>query len=96
MLDENWILKLNKDILKRYEHNLEGGILFLYNVKTDVIWKGNASSNDLIELIDGKKNLNEIYSQLETIFEGYSHNELKESFDSIIDDLLSKNFLEVV
>lgn len=96
MLEDITIVKLTKNILKRFEHNLKGGVLFLCNVETDDIWTGNESSNDLIRLIDGKKNLKEIYTKLQTTFEGYSYNELKESFDSIIEDLLSKKFLEVV
>ncbi len=94
MLHEDLILKLEKNILKRYEHNLKDGVLFLYNVETDDIWLGNESSNDLIKLINGKRTLKEIYLDLMPLFEGYEYEELKVSFDSIVNELIEKNFLE--
>lgn len=96
MLSENTILKLNKNIAKRFEHNLRGGILFLFDTKTRKSWMGNASANDLIKLIDGRKNLKEIYTELMPLFEGYEYSELKESFDSLINCLIGKQFLECI
>lgn len=96
MIDENTIVKLNKNILKRFEHNLNGGTLFLFDTVTDEVWMGNESSRDLIKLIDGKKRLKEIYTQLAPFFEGYKYNELKESFDAFICSLIDKKFLEYI
>lgn len=96
MLDEHIIIKLNKNILKRFEHNIDNGVLFLFDVQKEELWVGNDSSNDLIKLIDGQKTLKEIYTQLQPFFVEYEYDELKESFDAIINDLIKKRFLERV
>lgn len=96
MLDEYLIIKLTKNILKRYEHNMDNGVMFLFDVETEELWTGNSSSYDLIKLINGQRTLKEIYSTLVPIFEGYDYSELRESFDSLILDLTNKKFLEFV
>lgn len=96
MLNENSIVKLTKNVLKRYEHNVKNGVLFLFDINTEAIWTGNSSSNDLVKLIDGHRTLKDIYLALQKLFDDYEYEELKESFDEIINDLLNKNFLEYV
>lgn len=96
MLNENFVVKLTENILKRYEPSIEDGITLLFDVKTEKLWVGNSSSNDLIKLIDGKRNIKEIYMSLQPMFNGYSYDELKHSFDDIILDLINKKFLEFV
>lgn len=95
MLNESSILKLNPNILKRFEHNVEDGVLFLYNVKTKLLWKGNESSNYMIKLIDGNRSLKEIYKELQNIFDGYSYEELKNSLDSLIENLITLDIIEL-
>lgn len=96
MLNDDTVLSLTKNILKRFEHNIEEGTLFLHDVQTKETWVGNASSNDLIRLFDGKRNLKEIYETLRPLFEDYEYETFKESFDSLILDLIDKKFLRVV
>lgn len=96
MLNETSIVKLTKNILKRYEHNVRDGVLFLFNIETEALWTGNSSSNDLVKLIDGNRTLKDIYLALKQSFEGYEYEELRENFDEVINDLLNKNFLEYV
>lgn len=96
MLEDSLIVKLNKNILRRFEHNINDGVLFLFDVETEKLWIGNSSTNDLVKLIDGEKTLKEIYSKLQSVFEDFSYNELKESFDEIIDELIDKEFLKCV
>lgn len=96
MLNESSIIKLSKNTLKRFEHNIEDGVLFLFNVETEEVWLGNTSSNDLIRLIDGQRTLKEIYISLMPLFEGYKYDVVKESFNSIVSELKDKHFLEVV
>lgn len=96
MLSEKSIVKLSKNILKRYETSIDNGALILFNVETEEFWIGNKSSNDLIKLLDGKKNLQKIYKILHKVFfEDYSYNEIKKSFDSLIIDLIDKNFFRI-
>lgn len=96
MLEETLVIKLSKNILKRYEYSTEGSVMFLFNVQTDDLWTGNESSYDLIKLIDGKNTLKEIYSNLQLIFTDYEYEVLRESFDSLITELIDKNFMEIV
>lgn len=95
-INEKTIVKLSSDVFKRYEHNVDSGKLFLYNVITDKAWVGNNSSNILLKNLDGKKSLNEIYSEILPLFEGYEYDDLKNSFDSLIYNLIEDNFLKVV
>ena len=94
MLSDNTVLSLTKYILKRFEHNIEDGTLFLHDVKTRETWVGNNASNDLIRLVNGKRTLKEIYNKLYPLFEDYNYEAFKSSFDSIILDLIDKNFLD--
>jgi len=95
-MDENLILKLSPYILKRFEENLgEGGVMFLYNINNNEPWTGNYSSYCLIKLINGQRTLNEIYNELLPLFEGYEYEDLKQSFDSLLSNLIDRSFLEV-
>lgn len=95
-MDENLILKLSPYTLKRFEQNLgEDGIMFLYNINTNEPWTGNYSSYCLIKLINGQKTLSEIYKGLLPLFEGYEYDEIKQSFDSLLEDLIDRKFLEI-
>lgn len=96
MLNDASILKLGKKIVKRFEHNMQDGVLFLFDVDTDAIWSGNEASNELIKLVDGKRSLKEIYENLIPLYEGYEYSQVKQSFKSIINELISKSFLEIV
>lgn len=95
MLNDMTIIKLNQDVLKRYEHNLEDGVLFLYNVSSHDVWIGNRSANNLIGLLDGKRSLKEIYSVLFPLFKGYEYSIFKENNDKLIYKLINKNFLKI-
>ncbi len=88
------ILKLNKNVLKRYEHNLNGGTVFLFNMKTEESWVGNSAADCLLRLIDGEHTLEEIYEYLFPLFENFNENELREAFDKIVKSLLEKGFTE--
>ena len=95
-MNETSILKLAPYVLKRFEQNIDDGLLFLYNVNTNETWTGNYSSFYLIKLINGQKKLNEIYNELVPFYEGYTYDEVKQSFDSLLSDLVNRNFLEMV
>jgi hypothetical protein len=93
IIDEKTVLKFNKNILKRYEHNLNGGTMILYDVETEALWFGNSASKELVEGIDGGKNIKEIYKELLPLYEGKDMRDIIESFNLIIEDLFNKNFL---
>lgn len=95
-IDGSTILRLNKNILKRYEHNFKGGTMILFDVERDETWFGNSSSKELINMIDGKIDLNNIYINLFPLFEGFDKSEIITSFNKIIEDLYNKNFIETV
>lgn len=88
------ILKFNKNILKRYEHNFKNGTMILYDVDKEETWFGNSSSRELIRLIDGKTSLNNIYIKLFPLYGDLDIDEVIESFNRIIEDLYDRNFIE--
>ena len=96
MLSKNCILKLNKYILKRFEHNLNCGTIILFDTNSFDVWFGNEAANDLIKNIDGKTSLNEIYTKIMPLYKEFSELEVIESFNSITEELLNKKFLEIV
>ena len=95
MIDNNTVLKLGKYVLKRMEHNLNQGTIILFDTNSFDIWFGNASVNDLLKLIDGNTPLTKIYETIFPIYEDYAKEEVVESFNLIIEELLEKNFLEI-
>lgn len=95
MLKDSDKLKLNKHLLKRFEPDFDdSGVIFLFNVRTDALWIGNGSAYDVINLIDGKRTLKLIYEKLMPFFKEYSFDEVKQSCNQTILDLLEKGFVE--
>ena len=95
MLDNNVVLEINKNVLKRFEPNLNDGTVFLFDIKNEKFWTGNAAVDCLLRLIDGETNLAQIYDALLEVFEGYSVEEVMASYDSVISGLLEKGFLVI-
>ena len=93
---KNLILQINKNILKRYEPNLNEGTVFLFNIESEEVWMGNAAADCILRLIDGTLTLQEIYDMLFPLFEDFSEEELTTSFNGIIQNLLDKGFLMVL
>lgn len=95
----NTTYKLSEFVLKRFEENAnnEGGLEILYNTKTNQYWFGNASSRYLVNLINGKNSLEDIFSELsQTVFKSYSIDEIRASFSTIINELETKELIEKV
>ena len=96
MLSNDCVLKFNKHILKRYEHNLNGGTIILFDTDSFDIWFGNESANDLVRLVDGKTTIKDIYCKILPLYKDFNESEVIESFNSVIEELLDKKFLETV
>jgi len=94
-IDETTVLKFNKNILKRYEHNYKNGTMILYDIDREEAWFGNSSARELINLIDGKTNLEDIYAELFPFYKAENIEMVIESFNSVIEDLYSKKFIEI-
>lgn len=95
MLDNSVVLEINKNVLKRFEPNLNDGTVFLFDMKNEKFWTGNAAVDCLLRLIDGESDLAQIYSALMEMFEGYTVEEVIESYDSVISSLVEKGFLVI-
>lgn len=95
-LSEQIVVKMSANVFKRFEHNIDSGKLFLYDFVDDKAWVGNASTNDLLLKIDGKKSLKKIYNELFSEFEDYDYFKLKDSFDAVVLNLLKNRFLVIV
>ena len=96
LIKSDAILEIGKYVLKRMEHNLNGGTIILFDTHSFDIWLGNESVNDVLKLIDGKTALGAIYDSILPLYEGYCRNEVIESFNSVIEELLDKKFLVVM
>ena len=95
MLNNKLILELNKNVLKRFEPNLDSGTVFLFNMANETSWSGNAAVDCFLRLLDGKNNLEQIYKYLLEIFEGFSEKQIIDSYDEIIKTLIEKGFLVI-
>ncbi len=95
MIKSDVILGFGKYVLRRMEHNLNGGTIILFDTHSFDIWFGNESVNDVLKLIDVKTSLGDIYDSILPLYDGYCENEVIESFNSVIEELLEKKFLEV-
>ena len=93
IIDNNTILKLNKNVLKRFEHNLEDGTMILFNTETEGVWFGNSTSKDLIELIDGNNTVEKIYSEILCKYQDEDFNTVLEALNNIIETLFQKEFV---
>lgn len=96
MLSANSVLKLNEDVLLRFEANISNGGLFLFNAQTEEFWTGNFASFEILRLLDGKKNIQQIYEHAKILFEKQDFNEVKKSTEVLFLDLLKNNFLKIV
>ena len=95
MLNKNTVLKLGKYVLKRLEHNLNKGTIILFDTNSFNIWYGNESVNDILKLIDGTTTLETLYNTILPLYNGYSSEDVIESFNSILEELIEKKFLEI-
>lgn len=96
MFNGKSVFKLSDNILKRFETSIDDGVMFLFNVDTNEVWSGSFTTKYLINSLDGRKTLDEVYQELFLIFEGVEFNDIVESYNSIVVDLLDKNFIESV
>lgn len=96
MLSDSSVLKMADRVLIRFEENFKDGTLFLYNLNTQQVWSGNRSVYDFVLLIDSKRNLEEIYTEIMPLFQGYSEEEVRNCFDSVAKELVTKGFLETI
>ena len=95
VIDNKTILKLCKNVLKRYEHNLKEGTMLLFDTETEEIWIGNSSSKNLIDLIDGQNNIEDIYSSFLTAYSDDFETAVS-ALNSIVEDLILKGFVEII
>ena len=90
------ILKLNANVLVRFELNVNNGTLFLYNVQTQEFWFGNKPAFRILNMLNGKLSVEHICNEYHKIYPNISFINIKSSIVSLLDELLQKNFLEVV
>lgn len=96
IITNSTILKINDKILIRFEHNLKNGTMILFNVETEDIWLGNQSSKDLIEFINGKNSIQEIYTQILSKYSEEDFDLVLNALNKIIEDLYNRNFIEII
>lgn len=95
-ISNSTVLKLNENILKRFEHNLKGGTMILIDTASEELWLGNLSSKLIIDLIDGKNDIETVYSQILSNYDETDFEQVIEALNAIIEDLHTKGFVEIV
>jgi len=96
MYNKNSVLKLNKNTIKRYECNFDNGVFFLFNAVTKKHWTGNNAAYAILKLINGKRTLDEIYTEAKIIFEDFSNEEIADSINPILSEWISEKFINVI
>jgi len=92
---ESTILELEENVLKRFEINVNGGTLFLYNVVTNEFWYGNKSALRVLDMLDGKIAVEHIYYKYHKFYPNINFDDIKSSIGSLLDELLQKKFLKI-
>jgi|GEM_PF-3617177 len=96
MFSDQSILTFSFNVLRRYEHNINNGTYFLYHIKSKEMWTGNRSSFEMLNIIDGKKRLKDIYRESQLVFSDFSINDIKNSINCILNELIAKNFIIIL
>lgn len=76
------------DVYVRYEPNVNFGTVYLFNRKNGIFYEGDNCLNELIELIDGTRSVENICDIIEQKYEN-SHDVVV----SIINELIHKGFV---
>lgn len=95
MLNKNTILEINRNVLKRFEPNLNDGTVFLFDMKNEKFWTGNSAVDCFLRFVNGKNTLDDIYNQLLQLFEDYTAEEVISSYELVINGLIEKGFLVI-
>jgi len=95
-INKESIIKLNSSIIKRFEKNINGGTIFLFNSDTDEIWTGNLASYQIIKFIDEKIRVEELCNLFLSYFSNYDREQVLNSVYCVLKELIDKNFLEVI
>lgn len=95
MLNKNTILEINRNVLKRFEPNLNDGTVFLFDMKNEKFWTGNSAVDCFLRFVNGENTLDDIYNQLLQLFEDYTAEEVISSYELVITGLIEKGFLVI-
>lgn len=88
-------IKIISSVLKRFEADVNGGTVFLYDVNSEEFWSGNVAAYWIITLIDGKNTVGDIYSIASSYYSNLDINDVIKSIDILFCELISKNFVKV-
>lgn len=99
MLSETSVVKLNKNVAVRFEHNFCSGTVFLINVETEKIWQGNKESLLLINELRANKSLKsikEIYTKIIQEYFEYDVSQVIKALNVLLTNLYENGFLDVI
>ncbi len=92
-IKKNYIFKFNKDVIKRYETDLNGGTVFIYNVNNKNFWMGNNAAYKFIEYIDGVNSVEKIYNFCLSEHPTNCHKFAIKNFDRTLKKLINLKFI---
>lgn len=96
MINEKTTLQFSSNALRRYEQNVQDGTYFLYNIDSKELWTGNEAAFRLLNLINGKTRLKEIYKKSKALFKENGINVIRDSVDAILIELIDKKIIYIV
>ena len=89
--------KLCPFVLKRFETNIDGGVVCLYNAKDDIFWVGNSSVFLILNLLDGNNTLSDIKNYFADFFDMKNNfDEVSFSINNIFKELMKNRMIEKV
>lgn len=92
-MNTNIKIKLSKNVLKRYEPNIDNGLFLLYNAKNKEFYESNPSFGMIINAIDGTFCIEEIINIVSKNNPQFSKQDIKTSLIELFNDLYEKGFI---
>lgn len=86
------MMQLSKNVFVRFEHHINNGTLYIYNKKTQKIFKSKEIAYDVLKRL----NTYDIAKELENIYLEYTYDEIKYTVENIIRTLKSIGVTENV
>jgi hypothetical protein len=90
------VLAVSEETLARYEPELDGGTLFLFNITTGKIFTGNPSVNQVYSLVDGKRSFDQIVAAVAAQLQGTDVAAVRQPAQQVLGHLLDCELLRLV
>ena len=87
------LYQFNRNVIARYESNIEDGMYFLFNIQKNEYWTGNTSSYVLLNNFRYKTSIEKIVEENIGYFD-IDKTSIENKLKQLVKDLLKKGFLD--